>query len=282
MRIESLEGREIEKTRALYEMVFQDSKKYTDYFYEKIQREGKAFAAVNDENEIAAELFLIPKLLSCDDKIIESVYVYGAATKAEYRGQGIMKQLMGEALSYAGEKGAELAYLIPVNEKIYEGMGFRTVKQGEIHIWELSGKEAGMMLKFNLEPVNGGNFNDGIYQEINSLENEIKEPGEILPFRDREYLSDRIRRAEIEGGGVYLLRKRKDYTIAGIIITGEENGETVIQDVIGEQGKKEGFVKDFMRWKGAVVMREYIFTIMMKVLGAQVEIPSKVLLNDEV
>lgn len=254
MRIERLEGSELVKTRPLYEMVFRDTKEYTDYFYQKIQGEVKAFAAVSDENEIVAELFLIPKLLSCDDKIIESVYIYGAATKEEYRGQGIMKRLMGEALDYAWEKGAELAYLIPVNEKIYEGMGFQTVKQGEIHTWELSGKEAGMMLKFNLEPVNEGNFNDGIYQEINSLENEIKEPGEILPFRDREYIADRIRRAGIEGGGVYLLRKRKDYKIAGIIITGEENGESVILDVIGGQEKKEGFVKDFMRWKGVLTM----------------------------
>lgn len=282
MRIERLEGGELEKTRPLYEMVFRDTKEYTDYFYQKIQGEGKAFAAVSDENEIVAELFLVPKLLSCDDKIIESVYIYGAATKEEYRGQGIMKRLMGEALDYAWEKGAELAYLIPVNEKIYEGMGFQTVKQGEIHTWELSGKEAGMMLKFNLEPVNEGNFNDGIYQEINSLENEIKEPGEILPFRDREYIADRIRRAGIEGGGVYLLRKRKDYKIAGIIITGEENGESVILDVIGGQEKKEGFVKDFMRWKGVLVMREHVFAIMMKTPDGQLNIPSKVLLNDEI
>ena len=44
MKIEVLKGKEIGKTRALYEEVFQDSREYTDYFYEKVQREGTAFA----------------------------------------------------------------------------------------------------------------------------------------------------------------------------------------------------------------------------------------------
>ena len=44
MRIERLEGSELVKTRPLYEMVFRDTKEYTDYFYQKIQGEVKAFA----------------------------------------------------------------------------------------------------------------------------------------------------------------------------------------------------------------------------------------------
>lgn len=282
MRIECLEGNELRKTRTLYETVFRDSKEYTDYFYNKVERDGKAFVAINDDDEIVAEVFLLPKLLSCEDKIMDAMYVYGVATKETYRGQGIMRQLMTAALHHAGEKNAELVYLIPADEKIYEGFGFETVKQGEIHTWELSGKEAGMMLKFNLESLTMGNFNDEIYREINFLENEIKEAGDILPFRDKEYLEDRILRAEIDGGGVYLLRKRRDYSIAGIIITGEEQGETVILDVIGEPEKKEGFVKDFMRWKGSMSMKEYVFPVMMKRMDEEKIKEWKVLLNDEI
>lgn len=97
MKIEVLKGKEIGKTRALYEEVFQDSREYTDYFYEKVQREGTAFAA-EENNEVISELFLIPKHLICNNKIIEALYVYGVATKTQYRGQGCMDRLMKEAL----------------------------------------------------------------------------------------------------------------------------------------------------------------------------------------
>ena len=79
-----------------------------------------------------------------------------------------------------------------------------------------------------------------------------------------------------------MLRKRRDYSIAGIIITGEEQGETVILDVIGEPEKKEGFVKDFMRWKGSMSMKEYVFPVMMKRMDEEKIKEWKVLLNDEI
>ena len=119
-----------------------------------------------------------------------------------------------------------------------------------------------MMLKFNLEPLTEANFKEDIYQEINSLENEIRTGKELMPFRDREYFKERIVQAGIEGGGGYLLRKRNDYSIAGIIMTSEETGEIVIEDIVGDEEKKEGFIKDFMRWKGMAGMKEEIFPVM--------------------
>ena len=280
MTIEVLKGKELEKTRLLYEEVFHDSREYTDYFYEKIQKQGTAFV-VEEDKRIVSELFLIPKLLSCKDRIMETLYLYGVATKKEYRGQGFMGQLMENALDYAVKTKAELVYLIPVNENLYRRFGFQTIKQGNTHIWELTEKEAEKMLKFNFESVSSENFSEEVYREINMLENKIKEPEEILPFRDREYLIDRIRRAQIEGGGVYLLRKHDDYMAAGMIMTAKEQGETVILDVIGRKEKREHCIKDFMRWKNSMRMKEYIFTVMIKTLNGKKAF-STVLLNDEI
>lgn len=52
-------------------------------------------------------------------------------------------------------------------------------KERKEKIYQLSVKEAKMMLKFNLEPLTEANFKEDIYQEINSLENEIRTGKEL-------------------------------------------------------------------------------------------------------
>lgn len=261
MRIEQLEGKELYRTRPLYQSIFHDTELFTDFFYRKAEKDGKAIVCMDGE-EIVSEVFLFPRLLSCNDSMAEAVYLYGVATKEEYRGRGMMKKLMEKALAEAKCANADFAYLIPENPEIYKKLGFRLIKERKEKIYQLSVKEAKMMLKFNLEPLTEANFKEDIYQEINSLENEIRTGKELMPFRDREYFKERIVRAGIEGGGVYLLRKRNDYSIAGIIMTSEEIGEIVIEDIVGDEEKKEGFIKDFMRWKGMAGMKEEIFPVM--------------------
>lgn len=284
MKVEVLKGKEIGKTRALYEEVFQDSREYTDYFYEKVQREGTAFAA-EENNEVISELFLIPKHLICNNKIIEALYVYGVATKTQYRGQGCMDRLMKEALYYAKESSTELLYLIPVSTALYDKYGFHTVKQGEVRIWELSEKESTEMMQYNFESV--FEFGDKLYQEINGLEKSIKKSLElhafscIYPLRDREYLVDRICRAKIEGGGMYLIRSQNG-KVTGFVITGEEEREIVIMDMAGEYEKKEEIIKSFMKWQGRRRMKEYVFTIMIKELKESMKNIVWNTLNDEI
>ncbi len=274
MKIEILKGKEIQKTRALYEEVFQDSREYTEYFYKKVQKDGICFA-MEENNKIISELFLIPKRMVCDHNIIDALYVYGVATKEQYRGQGCMDKLMKQALYYAKDSTTEFLYLIPVSPALYERYGFHTVKQGEIRMWELS-EEPAEMTEYNFEQV--FEFYDELYQEINGLE---KSSSGIYPFRDKDYLADRIFRARIEGGGMYLIRKRNGET-AGFVITGEEEGEIVIMDVDGEYEKKEKIVKDFMNGQGRRKMKEYVFTIMIKELKGSLKNMTWTAFNDEI
>ncbi len=274
MKIEILKGKEIQKTRALYEEVFQDSREYTEYFYKKVQKDGICFA-MEENNKIISDLFLIPKRMVCDHNIIDALYVYGVATKEQYRGQGCMDKLMKQALYYAKDSTTEFLYLIPVSPALYERYGFHTVKQGEIRMWELS-EEPAEMTEYNFEQV--FEFYDELYQEINGLE---KSSSGIYPFRDKDYLADRICRARIEGGGMYLIRKRNGET-AGFVITGEEEGESVIMDVDGEYEKKEKIVKDFMNKQGRRKIKEYVFTIMIKELKGSLKNMTWTAFNDEI
>lgn len=281
MKIEILKGSEIEKTRALYEEVFQDSREYTDYFYEKASREGTAFVAEED-GEIVSEMFLLPKILVSGDRKIKALYLYGVATKEKYRRQGLMDRLIKEVLCFAESSGAELLYLIPVRADLYEKYGFCTVKQGEVQIWEISKKERKEMPEYSFESADSELFGDKLCQTINMLEKGIEGLCGLYPFRSREYFVDRICRAHIEGGGLYLIRKQEDGAVQGFIVTGEEDREIVIMDIVGEEEKKGKMVKDFMRWQGRKSMKEYVFAVMLKKFKEEMNVIFKVKINDEI
>jgi len=281
VKLEILKGREIGKTRALYEEVFQDSREYTDYFYEKVQREGIAFAAEKD-GEVVSEMFLLPKILVSGERRIEALYLYGVATRKEYRRQGLMDRLMKEALCYAAKSRAELLYLIPVSQALYEKYGFCTLKQGKVRIWEMPDRKSKEKQEYSFWPASCEMFSDKLCQEIHMLEKHVKEPYRLFPLRDRKYFTDILRRAHIEGGGVYLVGKPENRAVEGIIVTGEEDGEIVIMDVIGKEEKKEEMMKDFVKWEGRKRVKEYVFTVMVKKLKEGIKVISEAGLNDEI
>ena len=63
MRIEQLEGKELYRTRPLYQSIFRDTELFTDFFYRKAEKDGKAIVCMDGE-EIVSEVFLLPKSLS--------------------------------------------------------------------------------------------------------------------------------------------------------------------------------------------------------------------------
>ena len=49
MRIEQLEGKELYRTRPLYQSIFRDTELFTDFFYRKAEKDGKAIVCMDGE-----------------------------------------------------------------------------------------------------------------------------------------------------------------------------------------------------------------------------------------
>ena len=47
MRIEQLEGKELYRTRPLYQSIFRDTELFTDFFYRKAEKDGKAIVCMD-------------------------------------------------------------------------------------------------------------------------------------------------------------------------------------------------------------------------------------------
>jgi len=121
--IRFLENDEKIRTRQLYEIAFNDTKKFVDYYYRK-RIQMNRILVLEEENQIRAMLHLNPHYLSIDGKSVQADYIYAVATLPEYRRRGYMGMLFEYAFHIMKSEGKEFTYLIPEDASIYKKYGF--------------------------------------------------------------------------------------------------------------------------------------------------------------
>ncbi len=234
---------DIDKVKKLYSDVFEDSEKFTEYFFNKeVPMNTTIIYGGFINNELVSVMFLREKQLIYGTKKMSGCYIYGVATSAEHRGKGYMARLMNEALSYCDEKNYDLVYLIPVNEKIYEKFGFVTVRKGKK-------VQCGAELKAAAAYVeDSSRWESDETLVINRLEsNNIQGIREVSEFsikadmlnggisieKNEEYFRHRLLQAEAEGAGIYVVCQNAK--ICAVVVTGTDSDENLcVADVICE------------------------------------------------
>lgn len=103
-----------EELKQIWETVFGDSRTVTDSFFENAFFADGCFYAEKNEKAVSA-LYLLPVTVA--DK--QGFYLYAAATLPEHRGQGLMGDLIQEALRYAASC-SDFVYLCPAEESLYD------------------------------------------------------------------------------------------------------------------------------------------------------------------
>ncbi len=121
--IKELDGEECLKLRGLWEEVFwEDSKEFTDYYFEEKARKNHAFCLQIGE-EAVSMLYLSPysMWIRVGDRFMEQeiYYIVGVATKEKYRHRGYMDRILKASLSFIRKKGHPFAFLMPANPNIY-------------------------------------------------------------------------------------------------------------------------------------------------------------------
>lgn len=225
MQIKIYRGSQVRKTRALYEEVFQDPEAYTNFFYERAQREATVFC-IEEAGEIVAEAFVFPKKLCRGDTEYKGAYLYGVATKQEYRHRGLMRHLLAYIENEVQECFGWL-FLIPVDERIYLPFGYRNVAKEE-HVMLCAAEEEIREQKMLLTDVCAT-----YAEEIAFLQRKI--------FRDAWYLKkdageweQREALARLEGGHCYLFVEQDTRRLTGLLITSAEEEALEIIEIIGE------------------------------------------------
>lgn len=128
-----LAEKEVHKVRPLWETVFsEDSKAFTDYYFENKAENNLVFTRM-DKEEIVSMLHLTPYVTG---KMEPVCYIVGVATMDKYRRQGLMADLLKEALQFLWEEGQKFTFLMPANPAYYTPFQFAYIYDKPV--WKLN------------------------------------------------------------------------------------------------------------------------------------------------
>lgn len=101
----------------MWKDIFKDDDSYIDLFFTYKFKEDLTFV-IRDNGKIVSTLYAEYTDVYIDSTIYKGVYFCGIATLSEYRKKGYAKKI----IEYAKEKvkGADLIYLIPANEPLFD------------------------------------------------------------------------------------------------------------------------------------------------------------------
>ena len=104
--------------KALWREAFGDDDSFINFFYER--RFSESNTLIWAENEIpVAILTLLPAQMKIVDKLYPVKYVYGVATKLEYRGRGISSELI-HYINEQADNNHEILVLVPAEESLFD------------------------------------------------------------------------------------------------------------------------------------------------------------------
>ena len=115
------------QTRILWDKCFsEEDKRFVDFYFEKRYNEQDNIH-IEKDGKVVSAMQLISYPFSYYGKTIGCSYLSGCCTDPDYRSQGLMNDLIINALNQAKNNGACFAALIPASESLfnyYEGTNF--------------------------------------------------------------------------------------------------------------------------------------------------------------
>lgn len=113
--------------KILWKEIFGDADKYIDFYFGEKAERSRVYSRY-EEGRLASMAFFTPYEVIYRGRECVCPCIVGVATRPEYRHRGYMRALLKQGLREAAQSGCEVAFLCPVDERIYEPLGFRGVQ----------------------------------------------------------------------------------------------------------------------------------------------------------
>ena len=217
MELRKLERQEHKTTRALWESVFaEDTKAFLDYYYQIKIRENEIYV-IDEDNKIRAMLQLNPYRMQMEDAKFRTHYIIAVATEEAYRGRGMMRRLLLEAMQDMYKKKEPFTFLMPAAEAIYLPYDFRYIyRQKQIQtvgaqcertftVREAEATDAGKLAAF--------------------ARKQIADEYQVYAVRNKAYYETMVLEQKSEAGGVKMVYDGRK--LVGIFAYDNEDGLAV-------------------------------------------------------
>lgn len=108
-----------EKVRQLWERCFHDSPAFTDLYF-RMRYSNEVNIAIQSGASVIAALQMLPYPMTFCGKTIDTSYISGACTHPDFRGKGVMRELLAESFGRMHTQGILLSTLIPAEPWLFD------------------------------------------------------------------------------------------------------------------------------------------------------------------
>ncbi len=216
------------KIRAMYEEIFHDPADFTEYYFAERFIPERVIISRADDRSLMSMLSRNGKSLAIGDKSFKADYIYAVAVDEAYRGQGISKAMVDKSVELSAEEGTAFTYLIPVDERIYTGNGFVTVRNEQaIKVYARDKFKENLSCR---EVFLGEN--DDFVKELVTFTAEYGKncigDNVIITLKDEMYFKTMLRQFQVEGSRLIVLYNDSEADIAA-----EEKKSDFYKSIIG-------------------------------------------------
>ncbi len=268
-----LAEKEVHNIRPLWEEVFaEDSKAFTDYYFAN-KAERNLVMTRKEGEQIVSMLHLTPYMTGRMESVC---YIVGVATKEAYRRQGLMADMMKEALQFMKAEGQPFTFLMPANPAYYTPFDFTYVYDKPM--WKISESvlpfryldaAAKYSAEFHLVVKEKGSLQIKAttvadYQTVADFANEmLKQNADCYMLRNANYYRVLQKELIAQNGNLFMIKR--DGALKGILAYVHEQDKPGVQEVILDE--------DLASWQ-LVTSEEYKPAIMARILRPEAMLQS--------
>lgn len=118
-----------EQVKALWKVCFDDSEKFIEMYF-RLRYKAEVNIAIQSGNEVISALQMLPYPMTFGGETVQTSYISGACTHPEFRGKGVMRELLSQSFARMSRNGVHFSTLIPAEPWLfdyYARMGYAPV-----------------------------------------------------------------------------------------------------------------------------------------------------------
>lgn len=107
------------EVKKLWKLCFNDSDEFVEMYF-RLRYNSETTMTIQSGNKIVSSLQMPYYPMTFEGAEIQTAYISGACTHPDFRGKGVMAQLLAESFSRMVQKNIPLSILIPANPGLYD------------------------------------------------------------------------------------------------------------------------------------------------------------------
>lgn len=201
----------LNEIRGMWDEIFDDPEEFTDYYFDEVCSKNRILLAYVGDH-LAGMVHLNPYDISVYGKKNRCYYVVGVSVRPEYRGRGVMRQMMKRAIADMKAEGCLFTFLMPEREEYYESLGFEKIyhtleldidiselEEEDVVPDDLSGEEGYYMKNIHEMQSEDEHYLSVLATEINQV---LSKRYQVFAHRTSSYLESMCKEHICQNGGV--------------------------------------------------------------------------------